>query len=149
MNTSTNTAADTQADKPDLGLLYRRNGCETQASVCFLGLEIASIERRAIDEFTVTLDMPGGRRSAARTLTLDFNLETLDQLLAGMTPGDRAQVLAALAGPARRERISLPRLIVTRLIECLPGQSRKVGNGDMVVPFSVLRVEADIGIMPA
>lgn len=128
---------------PDLGLMYRRNGCESDAAVCFLGLEFTGIEQRGPGQYSVTLQLPWGRQRRLHALTLDFDLQTLEQLLDALPDPLRAMVAGRLREqPGTKRHITLPSPIRARMVECEPGQMRREADGAAVVPFTVRRIEA-------
>lgn len=121
--------------------MYRRNGCESDAAVCFLGLEFTGIEQRGPGQYSVTLQLPWGRQRRLHALTLDFDLPALQQLLDALPDELRAAVTGRLHDQAGTRHIELPRPVRARLVECEPGQMRREADGVAVVPFSVKRIE--------
>ncbi|HMN81505.1 MAG TPA: hypothetical protein PKA20_16485 [Burkholderiaceae bacterium] len=121
--------------------MYRRNGCESDAAVCFLGLEFTGIEQRGPGQYSVTLQLPWGRQRRLHALTLDFDLHALEQLLDALPDELRAPVDGRLREQTGAQRIELPRPVRARMVECEPGQMRHEADGAAVVPFSVKRIE--------
>lgn len=122
--------------------MYRRNGCESDAAVCFLGLEFTGIEQRGPGQYSVTLQLPWGRQRRLHALTLDFDLQTLEQLLDALPDELRTPVAGRLREqPGMQRHIALPRPVRARMVECEPGQMRREADGAAVVPFSVKRIE--------
>ena len=123
-------------------MMYRRNGCEAAASVCFIGLEFTGLEPRQPGEFSATLRLPWGRLKEIHTLTLDFDLDALLQLLHGLPESARRRVVEGLQRPAG-ETVRLPQPVRARVVECEPGEVRRLDGGTAIVPFHVTRLEPE------
>lgn len=125
---------------PDLGLTYQQQSLASDQPVEFLQIRFSEIDFVSAELCTTLFEVPWGEEATLHALSLDFDQDTLLELLARLSPQAQQTFLAEVNGQLPPFHVSLPEPVLIERIWCVLGEEQEV-EGERFIPFVIQSLE--------